>query len=519
AHLFGHVREINEDQLSDSRYQGLAAGDEIGQAGLELEYDEVLRGQSGARRVQVDALGRPVGGQLSRREPRTGNNLQLTLDIGIQRAGEQTLEAFGLPGAFVAMDVNTGGILGMGSYPTFDPGVYTQVPLRQSQIDQLYSEEADSPQSNRAIQGLYPTASTFKLVTAAAALEEGILETTELLFDNGFITVGATEFTNAGDPPPAYGSINLSRALQVSSDVFFYSMGLRADQRDREQRAENEEENKNADVPGLIQEWAAKLGLGEPTGIDLPAEVEGIVPTFDWRNELYREGVFDRPWTTGDNINFSVGQGDLQANPLQLAVAYAAIANGGEIVRPHLGDKVEDPIGRTIQEIAPTPRREVKISDTTRTAILEGLRLAAMEPTGTSFETFGAFPVTIAGKTGTAEKGFDENGIPNEDQAWYAALAPAQDPEIVVVFTLEDGGFGADTAAPATRRVLAKYFNIRLADLEDVDDPTQGGALADPEAAPADGEAAPAPESDAAPNPAPQNQGGAGPAAATGAGN
>ena len=513
AHLFGHVREINEEQLEQSRYQGLAPGDEVGQAGLELTYDEVLRGQSGATRVQVDAFGRPVGGRISSREPRTGNNLQLTLDIGIQRAGEQTLRAFGLPGAFVAMDVNTGGILGLGSYPTFDPSVYTQIPLPQSQIDQLYSDELDSPQSNRAIQGLYPTGSTFKLITATAALEEGILDATELLFDNGSITVGATEFTNAGDPPPAYGSINLSRALQVSSDVFFYSMGIRADQRDTIDRRDQGDEA----GPGLIQQWAEDLGIGEPTGIDLPAEVEGVVPSRDYRNELYREGTFDRPWTVGDNINFSVGQGDLQSNPLQLAVAYAAVANGGKVVRPHLGAKVEDPIGRTIQEIAPAPRRELKISRETRTAIMEGLRLAAMEPTGTSFETFGAFPVTIAGKTGTAEKGFTFDGVPLEDQAWYVALAPADDPEVVVAFTLEEGGFGADTAAPATRRVLAKYFNIRLADLRDRDDPTLGGGTAGPEAGPADGGAPPAdaPAPEAAPEPGGQGA----PTGATGAGN
>ena len=495
AHLFGHVREVNSEQLEQPRYQGLSLGDEVGQAGLELTYDGVLRGQSGARRVQVDALGRPVGRRFAKRDPQTGNNVQLTLDVGIQRAGERALEAFGLPGAFVAMDVNTGGILGMGSYPTFDPSIYTQVPLRQAQIDRLYSEELDSPQSNRAIQGLYPTGSTFKLITATAALEEGLIDTAALIADGGSIDVGGTTFSNAGDPPPAYGSINLTRALQVSSDVFFYTLGIEAESEGGE----------------LIQGWAEDLGLGESSGIDLPAEVEGNVPSEEWRNELYREGTFNRPWTLGDNINFSVGQGDLLSNPLQMAVAFAAVANGGDVVRPHLGDTVEDPIGRTLQEIAPAPRRRVEISPENRTAIMEGLRLAAMEPTGTSFETFGGFPVPIAGKTGTAEKGFDENGVPNPDQGWYVALAPAGDPEIVVAFTIERGGFGAESAAPATARVLAKYFNLRPRDIESVEDPTK---VAPAEEAPGDepaGESAPA-----APDAAPAAPG---PTGATGAAN
>jgi penicillin-binding protein 2 len=499
AHLFGHVREVSAEQLTQSRYQGLSSGEEVGQAGLELTYDSLLRGQSGATRLQVDALGRPAGRRLANREPRTGNNLQLTLDVGIQRAGEKALASFGLPGAFVAMDVNSGGILGMGSYPTFDPAVYTEVPLRQKQLDLLTSEELESPLSNRAIQGLYPSGSTFKLITATAALEEGLVEPSTQIFDNGFIQVGATQFSNAGDPRPAYGPINLIRALQVSSDVFFYTMGINAEQ-------------KGGD---LIQGWAEDFGIGEATGIDLPAEVEGNVPSAAWRNQLYQDGVFNRPWTTGDNINFSVGQGDLQTNPLQLAVVAAAIANGGDIVQPHLADVAKDPIGQTLQEIAPPPRRHIEISPSTRLAIMEGMRLAAMEPSGTSFETFGRFPVTIAGKTGTAEKGFYDNGVPVPDQGWYVALAPAEDPEIVVAFTIERGGFGAASAAPATAQVLAKYFNLRQRDIRPVVDPTKVDPV---EEAPADGSSG----DGAAPDSGGGGGGGGGakaPTGATGAGN
>jgi penicillin-binding protein 2 len=464
AHLFGHVREVSEEQLAQPRYQALSPGDEIGQAGLELQYDSLLRGRSGATRIQVDALGRPIGDPLLARPAASGNDLLLTLDTPLQRAGEAALGSFGLPGAFVAMDVDSGAILAMGSTPTFDPSIYTKVPLRERDIEELYSTDRESPQSNRAIQGLYPTGSTFKLVTAVAALEEGLITPSSLISDPGTLEIGGTTFANAGDPPPAYGTLNLPLALQVSSDVFFYTLGLRAGQEGNE----------------AIQDWARDLGFGEPTGIDLPAELGGLVPTPEWRDELYREGLTDRPWLIGDNINLSVGQGDLQADPLQLAVAYAALANGGDVVRPHLGSVVEDQAGRTIQEIRPAPRRHLEIAPTSQEAILEGMRLAAMEPTGTSFETFGGFPIEIAGKTGTAERGFYDSGAPFPDQSWYVALVPAVDPEIVIALTIERGGFGADAAAPAVAEIVAKYLNLRPRDIAKVAAPAPPGSDGEP---------------------------------------
>jgi penicillin-binding protein 2 len=419
---------------------------------VEATYDNLLRGVNGRTRVQVDASGSPTGGRLSVQEPRTGNNLRLTLDAKLQATGEGAVSSFGLPGGFVAMDVDNGEILALGSVPTFDPSVFSRPVIPPAVADSIFqgTEGTEAPIFNRAIQGGYPTGSTFKLITAAGALEEGLITPDEIVNDGGVVEVGGVEFKNAGDA--VNGPVDLRTALQVSSDVYFYLLGL-------EDGAEGT----------TIQKWAEQLGMGSVTGIDLPAESAGLVPTAEWRNELYREGLTDRPWSVGDNINLSVGQGDLQASPLQLAVAYAAVANGGQIVRPHVGMQVEDPAGRVIQDIDPPPRRQVDIAPQHANAIMEGLYAAAMEPSGTSYPIFGGFPVDIAGKTGTAERGEGR-----EDQSWYAALAPYPDPEIVVVATLERGGFGADTAAPAVREILAQYFGVKSGEIEAVSDPAGG---------------------------------------------
>jgi penicillin-binding protein 2 len=265
-------------------------------------------------------------------------------------------------------------------------------------------------------------------------------------------------FNNAGGV--AHGSIALPTALTVSSDVFFYQLG-----RDMDSRGDG----------NALQTWARRLGIGRRTGIDLPEEAPGFVPSRAWRDRQYRKfsrcvdrtdptpveislgecGWQDRPWSTGDNVNLSVGQGDLAANPLQMAVAYAAIANGGKVLRPRLGQRIENSAGQAEQNVeAPTARR-LKVPAEYRQAILEGLRGAASAPGGTSTGVFQGFPIPIAGKTGTAEK-----GLGRADQSWYVALAPWPDPKYVVAVTDEAGGFGADTAAPMARLILAELFNV-----------------------------------------------------------
>jgi len=447
SHIFGYVREVTPQQLKEPQYKRLDPGDTVGQTGVELAYDSQLRGQSGATRVQVDALGRPKGEPLSDEPPMPGNNLRLTIDSELQQTGEAAIGQFGLPGAFVAMDVDSGEVLGMGSTPTFDPSIYSKPRIPQQVVDQLYDEDSGAAQTNRAIQGLYPTGSTYKLITATAALEDGLITPGEIVDDPGSYTVGGVTFKNAGDA--VNGAINLHTALQVSSDVYFYKLGHEANTKEQ---------------PMPIQEWAGRLGLGSPTGIDLPSELGGLIPTPEWRNELYKDGNTDRPWSAGDNINLAVGQGDLQATPLQMAVAYATIANAGTVPRPHLAQRVEDANGRVVQEVTPAPRRQLDISPQTSDSILDGLHAAAMEPGGTSYPVFGGFPVEVAGKTGTAER------PPNGDQSWYVAVAPADDPEIVVAATIEQGGFGADSAAPAVRQILEDYFDVNPGQVDDVGD-------------------------------------------------
>jgi penicillin-binding protein 2 len=437
AHLFGNVGEVTAEQLKEPRYAGLHQGDTVGQSGIEYEYDRFLRGKAGVDRVQVDALGRPTN-QLRGKPAQAGDDVRLTIDSGLQSYAEGALDSFGLPGAFVAMNAQTGEILAMGSAPTFDPSIFTH-PITQSQYHALTSRKTDAPLADRAIQGLYPTGSTFKPITATAALQDHLISPEEIFNDTGTLKVDVQTLHNAGKA--VYGPINMSDALKVSSDIYFYDLGLHA---------------KASKGHGMIQDWARQYGLGEKTGIDLPAEVDGLIPTPAWRNRLYREHLTDRPWSAGDNINLAVGQGDLEADPLQMAVAYAALANGGKVLRPHLGDDIESATGRVIEEIRPAPRRQLHLSPTTRDTIMTGLTRGAMEQGGTSYPVFGHFPFPIAGKTGTAQR-------PNQpDQSWYIAVAPAKNPQIVVAVTLERGGFGVDTAAPVAARILEHYFNLPI---------------------------------------------------------
>jgi penicillin-binding protein 2 len=446
AHLFGQVGEVTEKQLKDQRYNGVGLGDRVGQAGIEAEYDRFLRGKNGAAKVEVDALGN-LTKALRRQEPEQGRQLRLSIDLGVQRVAQQALAGGTGKGAFAVMDVNNGEVLALGSQPSFDPNIFTK-PLSQKRLDALSSDELGEPLLNRAIQAGYPTGSTFKLVTAAAALESGHITPDTVLNDPGSLTVGGVKFENAGGV--AHGALALRQALTVSSDVFFYQLGQYMDEKG---------------MP--LQKWGRRLGIGRKTGIDLPAEEPGRLPTPRWRNRWLKQGLTDRAWSVGDNINLSVGQGDLLANPLQMAVSYAAIANGGRVLRPRLGLRIEDASGRALQQLdAPTARR-LKISQGNRQAILEGLHGAANGPGGTSTPVFEGFPIPIAGKTGTAEH------IGKPDQSWYVALAPYPNPKYVVAVTDEAGGFGADTAAPMARRILAELLDVHETGL------VQGGGAPD----------------------------------------
>jgi penicillin-binding protein 2 len=437
AHVLGTVGEIEEEELKERRYRGLEPGDEIGQAGAEYAYDEYLRGEPGRTRIQVNALGQPTpGGELVSTPPTPGDSLKLTIDGDVQSAGEGGLGARGLPGAFISMNIDNGQILAMGSNPTYDPS--DLIEPSQAQVNELYRSEI-APLVNRATEAAYPTGSIFKIITALAALENSQITPDTVVQDNGQIEVGTDTFENAGGV--AHGAVELRRALQVSSDVYFYLLGL-------DMWKTNE-----------LQEWAHKLGIGRPAGLDLPEEGESLLPDKQWRNQLFKEELTDRPWSAGDNIQLATGQGDLQTNPLQMALAYAALGNGGKIPTPHVGLEVEDAAGRVLKEFAFEPQRKIHIDPGYRTAILEGLHAAAQEGDGTAAGVFGGFPIEIAGKTGTAER----RG--HADQSWFAALSPYPNPRIVTIATVEEGGFGAESAAPVVLDILEAIYDKQASEV------------------------------------------------------
>jgi penicillin-binding protein 2 len=356
------------------------------------------------------------------------------------------------------MDPRNGEILAMGSAPSFDANWFAK-PFTQKRYDYLTSDSTDAPLLNRATESGYPSASTFKPITAMAALEEGLITPTRKVNDPGHWEYGGQKYQNA--QKAVFGSIDVREAIAKSSDIFFFKLGAQAN-----------------DQGTIIQRWAHRFGYGRKTGIDLPGESPGLVPDRRWRDGEYAEykacaekaglderttaalyecGGYERGWSGGDNVNLAVGQGDLQATPLQVAVHYAALENGGTIVRPHLGKAIEDGNGSRIQEFRPKPRRKIKMAKRDREVVLAGLRDAAQGEGGTSARVFAdwnmrEFP--IYGKTGTAER------QPNPDQAWYAAFVPDKARPIVVVVTVEKGGFGADTAAPAARAILSEWFDV-----------------------------------------------------------
>ena len=469
AQLFGTIGPISCNsphsaktcELKQSHFRGVPKNAVVGQAGLEYTYDHYLRGKDGAQTIQVDASGQPKG-PVSQTSPTPGYNLKLSLDLSLQKAGEQALSQAiannppAAAGAFLALNPDSGEVLAMGSAPTFDPNVFTK-PIPQAKFDaQFRSPTSGNPLLNRAIDAEYPTGSTFKGITATAALQSGDWSLGQTYDDSGLYMNGAGDLRhNAGNA--SYGVLDITQAIKFSSDDFFYNLG----------RLMNLPPAKYPQG-GPLQQWARAYGIGRPTGIDLGPQYAGILPTPAWRaRNNARELAYEhkhqkgcctlgdlRPWSVGDNENLAVGQGDLEATPLQLGVAYAAIANGGTVVRPHLGLEVDDPDGTPLRPINPPPTRHIDIAPQNLDAIRQGLRLAASSPGGTSADVFAGFPQQVYGKTGTAQ----HNG--QADQSWYVCFVPssATSKPILVVVTVEQGGFGAAAAAPAARQILSQWF-------------------------------------------------------------
>ena len=456
AQMVGYVGEISPQELKQKRNSDIEQGTIVGKAGLEYTYDRYLRGRDGAKVLRVDANGQFRGDTaIRRREPVPGRQLRLSLSLGLQKAGQDALASIGggLPGAFVAMNPKSGEVYASGSAPSFDPTVFAK-PITQSKFEQLTSEDTGAPLYNRAIGGQYASGSTFKPITSVAALDAGVATPDTTIADAGCITVGNAPKCNAGKA--ANGPVALRRALQVSSDVYYYVMGMELFEIGGER----------------LQKWAKRLGLGRKTGIDLPDERGGLIPGRKWREQINKREkkcrpgndgkpcftVDIRPYNLGDNANLSVGQGEVQISPLQMAVAYSAISQDGRVPRPHIGLEIQDATGRMVQKIEPGPARKLDLPEGTD-AIMDGLAAAAQAPGGTSTPVFSGWPhdrLPVFGKTGTAETPYKGGLV---DQSWYVAYVPHKTKPIVIAATVERGGFGAERAAPLVCRMLADWFD------------------------------------------------------------
>jgi penicillin-binding protein 2 len=455
AQLLGHVGVVTPEQVKSGRYR---SGDHGGQAGLEAAYDRYLRGRAGLARLRVDSLGRPLG------RPRVsdwwhhGLDLRTTLDTKLQRATEEAL-VYGIGvarendawaadgGAIVALDPRTGAIRALASNPTYDPRVYVGTPkpgqLRPL-LDQEAAKEANYPALNRAIAGLYPPGSTWKPVTALAAMRERILSAYEPLPCTGSMEIDGTTFNNWN--PWINEAMTLDTALAASCDTYFYQLG-------------KDFYDLPAQYGSPLQKWAAAFGFGKQSGLDIGGEEAGLLPTPQWRRKTY-ESEIDKLWKSGDSVQLAIGQKDLLVTPLQMARFYALVANGGKLVTPHLVSSVEQPgnPGAVRVPFAPQPR-PVNVHPAELRAVQEGLYLATHASYGTSSGVFGNFPVGIAGKTGTAEKWVELPGYSGlMDQSWWCGYGPTGSPELVVCVVIENGGHGGTAAAPAALKVFEKYF-------------------------------------------------------------
>ncbi len=467
AQALGYVGQISEGELKLRPFHGVPSGTVVGQEGLEYFYDRYLRGRTGVQRVEVNAAGYPVPSNIAPTQPLAGHSLKVTLDLGLEKEGEKALlegieraRAGGKPaqaGAFTALDPRTGQILAMGSYPSFDPNKFAK-PLTKAEYAALQgSGTAGGPLTDRAVNGTYPTGSTFKPITAMGALEGGVISPSEGLGAGQCIYVSTEPFCNAGKAD--YGAVGLVEALKVSSDTYFFEVGRLA--------------NAHGNV---IQRMARELGIGSSTGIDLPSEFEGVIPEAAWRAKENRLEVQCehrthrascgyvaevRPWSVGDNMDLAVGQGDLLTDPLQMAVAYSTLVNayngGGEgaVVTPHLGMEIDDSQGRLVQALSFPPRRQVHLNYSDLSLVMEGIHEAASQPGGTSADVWTGWNQAqhpVYGKTGTAEH------VGHEDQSWYMCYVGDPRRPIVIAVTVEQGGFGAETAAPIARLIASKWF-------------------------------------------------------------
>ena len=488
AHVIGYVGEINDVELEDRavKPKTYIRGDQIGKTGIERIYEDDLRGMPGQTVYEVDANGRPVRIlEDQSRPPIPGDDVWLTIDIDTQAHAEDLLaealdaarkrrpsgnnpqnEATG--GSVVVIDPRNGSVIAMASYPTYDPSDFVN-GISSSRWAYLTDDANHFPINNRAIQGQYAPGSTFKLISGLAAMSSGLRDPKAPFVDTGSYTIDGCSgqqctFRNAGST--AYGTVNMARAMTVSSDAYFYSIG--ADFWNNRGRLGEE----------AMQETARLFGLNQETGIPLPSEQSGRIPTPEQRRRQFdaNPGLFaERNWYTGDNVIMAIGQGDVAVTPLQLANAYATFANGGTRYAPNIAFKVtrggnEQSVKRTMD---PRINGTVEIPPQFRQSMLEGLIGVTTGDRGTATGVFQGFPheqYPIAGKTGTAQV----EG--KADTALFSAFGPAHAPEYQISVVMESSGFGSTSAAPVARRLFDVFAGVVPAPVLQ-----PGGALLYPE--------------------------------------
>ncbi len=435
AHLIGYLSEISPDELAAKIYPGRRRGDFIGKYGAEKAYENYLRGTRGGRQVEVNANGRVVR-VLKTVNAKPGQNVYLTIDHVLQKKAESLLR--GVAGAAVAMDPGSGRILALASSPSFDQNFFAS-GMSHEQWDSLISNPF-RPMENKAIQGEYPPGSTYKIITALAGLEEGVIDEDTEVFCPGYYRFGNRTFRcwKKG----GHGRVKILKAITESCDVYFYKVG---------------------ELLGVDRlAWYAKAsGLGSPTGINLDKEAKGLIPTAAWKKR--RTGV---PWQKGETLSIAIGQGFNLATPLQMVGLTAAIANGGTRYRPMILEAIKSPDGRIIHQSQPEVIGKVPISERTLELVRTGLWAVVNSDHGTARGSRLA-DIEISGKTGTSQViGRKKDDTRSEEDrpahlrahAWFVAYAPSQNPVIAVAVLVEHGEHGSSAAAPVARELIKTYL-------------------------------------------------------------
>lgn len=444
SHLIGYIGEISKKELQDEENINYLGGDPIGKMGIEKVMEKELRGEKGHRYIEVDVHGFEQQ-ELKTQDPLPGNDLQLTLDIDLQRTAETALE--GLGGAVVAMEVNTGRLLILASSPPLQLKEFVGGISTKAWKEHL--EDPLKPLFDKTIQGQYPPGSTYKIITALAGLTEKIITPQTIDYCSGSIKLHGRRY--GCWKKSGHGAITLERALSESCDVYFYHVGQKL---------------------GIdrLASYARSFGFGEKTGITLENEKEGLVPTAEWKKKKKNE-----TWQEGETLSTSIGQGFNLATPLQVCRMTAALVNGGKVLQPQIIESIATPEGSPIRNFTPNIIGEVLGSEKDRKLIMQGLVAAVNKKHGTGLSVK-LDNITVAGKTGTAQvvrmKKFlsiPEDDLPRKyrDHAWFTCYAPAEKPEIALTVMIEHGGHGGSAAGPIAKKVLEEYFKDTLLNQSD----------------------------------------------------